>query len=357
MRISLHEHRRVFTSPAPREESKATNRAGHDGIKTQPWRTAGRARQKTRSENGGRDAEGGARVGARTGKTERWGRKAGSKVSVSMVTGSSGSTQTKLRKMPHTDRVRGRSGRPSRGPAGPGGRELGAGSCLGSCHICKSPPQATPDGTGVTTTPPPSGTWSSARGAARPTVSTGGSCCMDGVRKPGGVSAAPWAETQRQGGSRQGQPWTPRGQARLSPASHAARHPPGETIPAPDLSMQSRPHPLLRMLATCLPLSWPFMSRSCFSGSSPRVTPPFLAGLQLSEDRDCPTHCHWVSEPVRSRHPIRIILKAKQKEDSQRQGQCPPNVPLPVLEAGRWRAPPALEFHCGRLESSSKAPS
>lgn len=180
---------------------------------------------------------------------------------------------------------------------------------------------------------------------------------MHGVRTPGGVSAAPWAETQRQGGSRQGQPWTPRGQARLSPASHAARHPPGETIPAPDLSMQSRPHPLLRMLATCLPLSWPFMCRSCFSGSSPRVTPPFLAGLQLSEDRDCPTHCHWVSESVRSRHPIRIILKAEQKEDSQRQGQCPPNVPLPVLEAGRWRAPPALEFHCGRLESSSKAPS
>lgn len=56
---------------------------------------------------------------------------------------------------------------------------------------------------------------------------------MHGVRTPGGVSAAPWAETQRQGGSRQGQPWTPRGQARLSPASHAARHPPGETILRP----------------------------------------------------------------------------------------------------------------------------
>lgn len=164
MRISLHEHRRVFTSPAPREESKATNRAGHDGIKTQPWRTAGRARQKTRSENRGRDAEGGARVGARTGKTEM------GKESGEQSFRFHGDRQLRV----HTDKApedathQPRQGAQRASFSGSGRpRGTGAGSCLGSCHICKSPPQATPDGTGVTTTPPPSGTWSSARGAAR----------------------------------------------------------------------------------------------------------------------------------------------------------------------------------------------
>lgn len=313
---------------------------------------AGEAENEERKQGTGR--RGGRASGRKDGKDREMGKESGEQ---SFRFHGDPQLQVHADKAPEDATHRPRQGAQRASFSGSGRpRGTGAGSCLGSCHICKSPPQATPDGTGVTATPPPSRTWSSARGAARRCPLEARAVCTvyahrEGSPLPPGLRLNVKAAL-----------------AKVSRGRHVAKHDCllhltlhvillERPSPAPNLSMQSRPHPLVRMLATCLPLSWSFMCRSCFSGSSPRVTPPFLAGLQLSEDRDCPTHCHWVSESVRSRHPIRIILKAKQKEDSQRQGQCPPNVPLPVLEAGRWRAPPALEFHCGRLESSSKAPS